>query len=188
MPPLIVPTKLFFTLKNIFTQVFQTLGGYQSKVTPAFYCDGENAEQAFGFFEQTILKLCDEFKENVGEFMPMPNIELENTATPKDEFFIWKFHFPLGPGEWRVDLPEDSSVLDFQVQDSVGAMWVLLNPAHPKKCVTYGILPTGASFPKDWVKMAYMKTLQHNSLVWHLFRIKKEPHQTPSTPGDQVQD
>lgn len=130
----------------------------------------------------------DTQKQEEQKEMPQPTPHYGTSYRLHQTPIIYKYTFPLTPGEFTLSLPDDASILDCQVQHGVGALWALLNPLHPVREVSFAVVGTGHAFPLEWRRMDYIATVQDDPYVWHIFRIEKSPTITPSTPGNQVQD
>jgi hypothetical protein len=67
-------------------------------------------------------------------------------------------------------IPRDAEVLDAQVQNEVGVMWVLVNPYNDKELRSFVLYPTG-QFEFDSSSLTYISTLQYDDgeFVLHLF-------------------
>ena len=83
----------------------------------------------------------------------------------------------LGPGLNIIELPEDATVLDVQVQWEQPQMWTLLNTDKPKVGRRFIIKGTGHEIDVESEGLDHCGTFQINggTLVWHVFElIRKE--------------
>lgn len=93
---------------------------------------------------------------------------------------IWKY--PVSAeASFYLELPEDSEILDVQVQGSHGefssalsdvVVWALVDPETPRVKRTFRVVATGEPFEADG--LCYLGTFQPGRrLVFHLFEYAK---------------
>lgn len=84
---------------------------------------------------------------------------------------IWKFQ--IGKlGKSTLQIPEGYQVLDFQMQDRVPCLWVLIDLRSKAQKAEFLLVGTGNPFDEGDVK--YVGTVQDGGLVWHLFDLQTQ--------------
>ena len=84
---------------------------------------------------------------------------------------IYKYDIPLFY-EFFINLPEKSTILDFQVQNNAPYIWVLVDHDAPLIKVRLSIIGTFDEINDDDI-LAYVGTAQQPPFVWHLFMMKE---------------
>lgn len=64
-------------------------------------------------------------------------------------------------------------ILDIQIQDGLICVWMFVDLNKPKTTKTFMILPTGGNeiTEEQYSDLLYLKTLQRDGLIWHVFMI-----------------
>lgn len=83
-----------------------------------------------------------------------------------DAIVIYKYPLKIVPTQ-EIELPCKHELLDIQVQAGVICMWLAVQPDSPKKTFVFHLVGTGHEPPSGTV--TYIKTVQLDSLVWHIF-------------------
>jgi hypothetical protein len=88
---------------------------------------------------------------------------------------IYKYEVPLEHDDFTLELPKNSRILSFQVQNNKPFIWVIVNEMLEKEKRKFKLFGTGQSFKEDDI-LAYnfIGTTQMNNgnLVLHLFAEK----------------
>jgi len=85
---------------------------------------------------------------------------------------IWKYELQFNQGVQSIEMPEESKVLCFQMQNNVPAIWCLVNDFSNKLIhKRFIIFGTGWYFQvPDGKELKHIGTIQDNGgFVWHLF-------------------
>lgn len=85
---------------------------------------------------------------------------------------IYKYEIPLEHDEFVLDLPKNSKILSFQVQNNKSFIWAIVDEIAEKEKRNFILLGTGQSFEEDYL-LGYnfigMSQMNEGSLVLHLF-------------------
>lgn len=81
------------------------------------------------------------------------------------EYRIYKESLELATGHQLIMMPYDMDILDVQMQGDALVFWRAGHPNEEKTGFIIKICFTGDKFPVG----QYLKTIQHNGLVWHVF-------------------
>jgi hypothetical protein len=84
---------------------------------------------------------------------------------------IWKFTAQPQPGNFKVSLPKNASILHVAEQRGQWAFWAMVDPEAEKENAVFRVYGTGQEIADD---CRYIGTFMQlgGALVWHLFRIK----------------
>jgi hypothetical protein len=78
---------------------------------------------------------------------------------------IWKFELNRTPYQ-KIKIPENSIILDIQIQDGKIMMWAMCASKAFKAEMNIYMHPTGGETnTSQW----YLKTIQDGEFVWHFF-------------------
>jgi hypothetical protein len=90
---------------------------------------------------------------------------------------IWKYEIPI-KDNFTLEIPKDSKILSFQVQDDSPKIWALVEEELEKETREFKLLGTGLSFKKEELndyKFVGTIVMYNGSFVLHLF-IKETLH------------
>lgn len=86
---------------------------------------------------------------------------------------IYKYQLQLEQLQF-LDLPEGYKILNFQVQNNIPTIWVLIDDyVNEQESITIRLFGTGWDIPEDY-EGEYIGTAQVDDLVWHYFKDKKQ--------------
>ncbi len=81
---------------------------------------------------------------------------------------IWKFPFEIkSPVE--IHMPEFSTILHVDVQNSVPCLWAIVDTEQPVVPVYFHLVGTGKPLSNSLSKRNHVATFQDGQFVWHLF-------------------
>jgi hypothetical protein len=83
---------------------------------------------------------------------------------------IWKFVLETTDTQ-QIEMPEGAEILTIQTQNEHPCIWALVDPAAPKRKVTFEILGTGHIIYDKERKYIGTYQLDNGSLVFHCFLI-----------------
>ena len=84
---------------------------------------------------------------------------------------IYKYRIPDWGG--KIMLPLGARILDVQLQNDIPTLWAAVDPALAPEEYWVDIIGTGSFVPENLIQY-YVKTVQQDQLVWHIFVTKEE--------------
>ena len=81
---------------------------------------------------------------------------------------VLKYKIPEMVARFTIDMPQNSKILSFQLQDGLPVIWVLGDdsPGYQKHFTLVG---TGIETGNSLSQSRFIGTIQHGFFVWHLF-------------------
>lgn len=79
------------------------------------------------------------------------------------------FKYELSFSDKFVTMPENSEIMDIQIQDGKPVMWAMVNSDTKDIVVKITSLFTGDEIQLDNSRNEYLATIQHEGLVYHFF-------------------
>ena len=84
---------------------------------------------------------------------------------------VYKYNIPI-EDYFELDLPINSKILCFQIQNEKPTLWVLVNPYNTLYRHKFRLFGTGHPISEDY-NLSYIGTCQmmEGALIWHLFEL-----------------
>jgi hypothetical protein len=91
---------------------------------------------------------------------------------------IYKYEIPLEHDDFTLEMPKNSKILSFQIQNNKPFIWAMVNEVVEKEERRFKLFGTGQSFEEDDIlaynfigtaQMRKISTMDNGYLVLHLF-------------------